>query len=117
FLEMRLSEKNYFISRNAYMLSEIKEKIASSDQLLDSAGNDIIRAVGEDNFELLKTHLKNYSDIVREVHVKSHSDVNLDGRLRTEGKKLREFSNTITGLERQRVNDIISRSKSVLFYS
>jgi signal transduction histidine kinase len=117
FLEMRLAEKNYFIYQKQDFLFDIKEKIESTEQLLDSAGMDIIRAVGENNFVSLKSHLKHYSDVVDEVRKSSHSDMYLNARFRTEGKKLREFSNTITRLERKGVNDIISRSKSILFYS
>ena len=117
FLEMRLAEKNYFIYQKEDFLFDIKEKIESTEQLLDNAGMDIIRAVGENNFISLKSYLKHYSDVVDEVRKSSYSDIRLNTRFRTEGKKLREFSNTITRLERQKVNDIISRSKSILFYS
>jgi signal transduction histidine kinase len=117
FLEMRLSEKNYFIYQKQDFLLDIKEKIVSSEQLLDSAGKDIIRAVGENNFLSLESHLKHYSDVVNEVQKSSPNDAYLNARFRVEGKKLREFSTTITRLERKGVNDIISGSKSVLFYS
>src|SRR5208337_5567033 len=96
---------------------EIKEKMQSAEQLLDSAGKDIISAVGQNNFVLLKSYLKNYSDVVDDAQRGSHSDIHLNERFRTEGKKLREFSNTITRLERKGENQIISRSKRVLFFS
>ncbi len=117
FLEMRIIEKNYIIYQKQDFLLDIKEKLQSAEQLLDSAGNDIIRAVGENNFLSLKSHLKRYSDVVDEAQKGSHSDIYLNTRFRTEGKKLREFSSAITRLERKGVNDIISRSKSILFYS
>src|SRR5208283_6121579 len=109
--------KNYIIYQKQDFLLDIKEKLQSAEQLLDSAGKDIIRAVGENNFASLKSHLKRYSDVVDEAQKGSHSDIYLNTRFRTEGKKLREFSSTITSLERKGVNDIISRSKSILFYS
>ena len=117
FLEMRLSEKNYFIFQKPDFLFDIQEKIDRAEQALDSARKDIIRAVGENNFVLLNSHLKHYSDIVNEVQQNSHRDIGLTSRLRAEGKMLREFSNTITSLERKSVNDIISRSKLILFFS
>jgi len=117
FLEMRIIEKNYIIYQKRDLLFDVKEKIDTAGQLLDSAGKDIIRAVGENNFVSLQSHLKHYSDVVDEAQKSSHSDIDLNNRLRTEGKKLREFSNTITWLERRGVNDIISSSKRVLFYS
>ncbi len=117
FLEIRLSEKNYFIYQKQDFLLDIKEKIESAGQLLDSAGMDIVRAVGENNFAMLKTHLKDYADVVDEVRKGPHNDIRLNARFRTEGKKLREFSNTITRLERKGVYDTISGSKRILFYS
>ncbi len=117
FLEMRLAEKNYFIYQKQDFLLDIKEKIEGTEHLLDTAGKDIILAVGENNLALLKLHLSHYADVVDDVQKSSHVDINLNTRFRGEGQKLREFSNTITRLERKRVNDIISESKGILFYS
>jgi two-component system NtrC family sensor kinase len=116
FLEMRLSEKNYFIYGKSEFLVEIEQKVKSTDEMLDGASLDIVRAVGENNFLLLKSHLQRYSDVVEERLKKTGSDQDLDERFRTEGKKLREFSNRTTSLERRGVNDIISGSKRILFY-
>ncbi|MBF0505320.1 MAG: HAMP domain-containing protein [Nitrospirae bacterium] len=117
FLEMRLSEKNYFLYHRRDFLIDIREKIESTGQLLESAGPDIVRAIGKDNFALLKTDLKNYSDVVEEEQKNPQSDVSRDSRFRAEGQRLREFSSTITRLERKGVNDIISKSKSILIVS
>lgn len=117
FLEMRLSEKNYFLYRDESALFEIKEKIDKTVQSIDSASQDIIRAVGEKNLETLKSSLKKYSEVIEEVRRSNARDMQLETRLRTEGKKLKEFSESITHLERKRVNDIITGSKNILFYS
>lgn len=117
FLEMRLSEKNFLLYHNGNFLVEIQEKIDSTNQLIGSAESDIVRATGRDNLEELKSDLKHYSNIVEIIRHRSGSDAFLDARFRAEGKKLREFSSAITRLERKAVNDIINRSKSVLFYS
>ncbi len=117
FLEMRIIEKNYIIYQKREFLLDVKEKMESAEELLDSASKDIIRAVGENNFLSLKSHLKHYSDVVDLAQKSTQSDMHLIERFRTEGKKLREFSNTITTLERQRVNDIIAGAKRVLLFS
>jgi two-component system NtrC family sensor kinase len=54
---------------------------------------------------------------VDEVTVTKSADVRLEAKLRAAGKKLREFSDDITHLERSRVNNIILTSKNILFYS
>ncbi|MFO0751702.1 MAG: ATP-binding protein [Thermodesulfovibrionales bacterium] len=117
FLEMRLSEKNYFLYRDETALADIREKIESTLQSIDLAHKDITRAVGEENLATLKTYLGNYGKIVGEVRSSPPGDMRLESRFRAEGKKLREFSRTIARLERKGVNDIISRSKNALLYS
>ncbi len=117
FLEMRLTEKNYFINQKREILTDIQEKVQAAEQSLDSAGEDIIRSIGESKFALLKSHLKQYSDIVNQVRQGSHRDNNLNARFSSEGKTLREFSKSITSIERKAVNDIIARSKVILLCS
>ncbi len=117
FLEMRLSEKNYFLYHDESALLEIKEKIDSTEKSIAPVSNDISRAIGQQNLDLLKSHLSEYSEAIDEVQTNISHDVRIDAKLRAKGRGLREFSNTITRLERKGVNDIISRSKNVLFYS
>ncbi|MCL5023773.1 MAG: ATP-binding protein [Nitrospirae bacterium] len=116
FLEMRLSEKNYFLYSDESALFEIRGKIGKTMDSIEAMKNDISRAIGEDNFRTLTFYLKRYSDKVEEVRRKGGSE-QLETQLREEGKKLKEFSEAITLLERQRANEIISNSKKALFYS
>ena len=117
FLEMRLSEKNYFLYHDESALLEIKEKIDSTEKSIAAVSNDISRAIGQQNLDLLQSHLSEYSEAIDEVKTNISHDVRIDAKLRAKGRGLREFSNTITSLERKGVNHIISRSKNVLFYS
>lgn len=117
FLEMRLSEKNYFLYKDSAALFDIKEKIENTMKSIEMVKSDIVKAIGENNLELLETYLKRYSNVVDEVKSTPNFDMQLESKFRTEGKKLREFSRKITDLERARVNVIIASSKSVLFYS
>jgi len=117
FLEMRLSEKNYFLYHDDSALLDIKDKIASTMNSIELVGKDISRAIGQENLDLLKSHLSQYSEVVDEVKTSRRGDVQIEAKFRTKGKSLREFSNEITRLERNGVNNIIARSKNVLFYS
>lgn len=116
-LEMRLSEKNYFLYHDESALLDIKEKIDLTMKSIETVGQDIVRAIGQNDLDLLKSHLKEYSQMVDEIKTDRRGDVQIEARFRTKGKNLREFSNAITRLERKGVNDIISKSKNVLFYS
>lgn len=117
FLEMRISEKNYFLYHDATSLADIKEKINFTINSIDLASKDITRAVGEGNLNTLRSYLKNYSDVLEDVRRNISGDGGAETRFRSEGKRLREFSNTMTQLERKKINAIISNSKNVLLYS
>lgn len=118
FLEMRLSEKNYFLYRDGAALSEIEEKIGRTTESLGLVREDISRAIGEKNLGLLKTYLRNYSGVIEEIRRSGDSrDAELAASLRAKGKRLKEFSDNITHIERTRVNEIISDSKRILLYA
>jgi two-component system NtrC family sensor kinase len=116
-LEMRISEKNYFLYGNTAMLSDIDEKIKTAGALIETAKNDIVRAVGAGSLSRLRTYLKDYADTVDMLGRSPARDSSNEAMLRTAGKTLREFSQTMTRLERERMNDIIARSKKILLYS
>lgn len=116
FLEMRLSEKNYFLYNEKSALFDIKDKIDRTMKSIGAVSSDISRAIGEDNLTLLKTHLAKYSDIVEQIRNHERTE-ELQTALRTEGKNLKDFSTTITLMERKKVSNIITNSKIVLFCS
>jgi len=117
FLEMRLSEKNFFLYGDSATLSEIGTKIDESLTTLESMGPDIIRATGKENFEELKVCLKRYRTEVDAARGKDFQNMGMQAGLRETGQQLREFSDRISQLERIKVNSIISRSKRQLFTS
>ncbi len=116
-LEMRISEKNYFLYGNAEMLLDIDEKIKTSEALIDKAKGDIVRAVGAGSLSKLRSHLKEYAESLDIVSRHPVRDLRNETMLRTAGKTLREYSQTMTKLERERMNAIIARSKKILLYS
>ncbi|MBI3354309.1 MAG: HAMP domain-containing protein [Nitrospirae bacterium] len=117
FLEMRLSEKNYFLYHDESALSDIRKKIDDTAKSIELAKDDIIRVIGEKNLQEQELYLKEYSEVIEEVRRAKSDDIQLEAKLRAEGKKLKGFSESITRLERNAVNDIISNSKRILFYS
>ena len=114
FLEMRLSEKNYFLYQDKNALDNIEQKVANSQNVMSLARNDISRAIGPNDMGQLERYLDGYSQAVMSVKKSTVEDIQMEQRLRAEGKKLEEFSDRITQLERTRVNDIISNSKIIL---
>jgi signal transduction histidine kinase len=114
FLEMRIAEKNYFLYNKETSLLEITEKIKDTQKTIDMVKEDILRAIGKGNFEQLQSDLKEYADVTNEVRKNRRVNPPLEKSLRGAGKKLREFSRTVTDLERTRVNKIILNSEEVL---
>ncbi len=118
FLEMRLSEKNYFLYHDRNALTEIHEKIASTMKTIEAAKKDIVPAIGETDLKRLEANLKNYSDVIEATGRSGRSaSPDQEAQIRTTGRKLKEYSESITNLERKRVNDIILSSKSILIFS
>ena len=117
FLTMRLAEKNYFLYHDRKALTEIHVMISSTMETISGVREDIIRAIGETDLNKLETRLKVYSTVVEETRRENTWDAQTESRLREEGRKLKEFSDSITHLERRRVNDIILSSKSILIFS
>src|SRR5271169_2770187 len=89
FLEMRLSEKNYFLYRKQEFLVDIREKIESTDKLLRSTSPEIVSAIGKENVVLLNARLKNYADVVDEIQKYPVGNRSGDAAFRAAGQKLR----------------------------
>jgi len=117
FLEMRLSEKNFFLYHDRQALTEIREKITSTMTTIEAEKDDILRAIGEEDLGNLQSLLKAYSIVIKVESTKNPQDPDLEIKIRAAGKKLKEFSDSITHLERTRVNDIILNSKRILIFS
>jgi two-component system NtrC family sensor kinase len=117
FLEMRLSEKNYFLYHDKDALAEIHGKIISTGETIKAAQRDIIPAIGETDLKQLESNLAFYSSVIEEAGRTGRPDPFLEAKIRGAGRKLKEFSESITRLERKRVNDIILDSKRILIFS
>jgi two-component system NtrC family sensor kinase len=117
FLEMRISEKNFFLYKDWSALNEINDKISVALKSIETAKDDIVRAIGDDKLRQLKLYLNRYSKAIDEMRSRKADNEQSESKLRGEGQRLREFFKTITMLERNNVNAIISRSKEVLFVS
>jgi two-component system, NtrC family, sensor kinase len=117
FLQIRLSEKNYFLYKDDSEFLRIKKDIQESYLTIESMRADIIRAIGDENFERLQLNLRRYEEAVAEM---ARPDRNRRGTeemettVREAGRTLRLFSDRMVRVERQEVNSIISASKRTL---
>ena len=123
FLAMRLAEKNYLLYGDPDTLDEIDDIIESSTLSMEEVKDDIVRAVGQDDYNQLKENIEEYqrsvADTRRDAELGRRGQTNKNTlvRLRLAGRHLKEFSENITALERERVGGIITQSKTILLYS
>jgi two-component system NtrC family sensor kinase len=116
FLEMRLSEKNYFLYRDRNVLADLEKNIVETMRTLKSVKMDIVRAIGERQFGELERHLVNYAREVEKVKESASPNAETARALRAKGRQLEDFSDRITHLERGHINEIILKSKRILYY-
>ncbi len=115
FLEMRLLEKNWFLYRDVTATGRIRTKIEDTRKTIDSARGHIVSAIGERDLGQLEEFLGRYDRAIGQAS--KHAPPELEVLVRSEGKRLQEFSDETTHAERKRVNDLILGSQRVLVYS
>jgi two-component system NtrC family sensor kinase len=114
FLRMRLSEKNYFLYKDPSELLSIKDEIKESHLKVESLSPDIIKAIGQQNWQKLKSYLNQYEKEVDELEEKNKAASDIQLNVRESGRKLRLFSENMISLERKTINEILSASKKTL---
>jgi two-component system NtrC family sensor kinase len=117
FLEMRLAEKNYFLYRDGQALAEIGEKIGAAERALHEEQDNIIPAIGETDLKRLESLLQAYASTIGAVRGNGQPKADQEERIRGAGRKLKEYADSITRLERKRVNEIIQNAKLILMLS
>ncbi len=111
FLEMRLAEKNYFLFNDNEALSLIIQRTQDVEQTLDRVEPDITSAAGPDNYRQMRTLFSAYIGVVSAVSAGHSRDKASEARVREAGHLLWEFSQRLTGVEREDVNQIITDSR------
>src|SRR5512141_2787262 len=66
FLEMRLSEKNYFLKHDPDSLSGIVNTIDTTKHTISTVRDDIIKAIGENDLRQLEAYLTSYARAIQD---------------------------------------------------
>ncbi len=114
FLRMRLSEKNYFLYKDRSELSSIKNDLEVSRVTAEKLSPDIIKAIGEQNWNKLELYLNKYEQEIDELGENNKTALDMQMKVRDSGRNLRLFSENMISLERKRINEILSASKKTL---
>lgn len=116
FLEMRLSEKNYFLHHDRAALDRIRSGIGDRRRSIDAMRQEIVPAIGPTDLARLEGLLESYAQAIERA-ASGVADARMESLVRAEGKQLMEFSEALTRLERRRVDDLIVGSQRVLLVS
>jgi len=117
FLAMRIAEKNFFLYREQAEIDEIEERIQKARSILRNERENIVAAIGEPNLSKLERYLQTYAIMADRLVSEGGGDRQKENELRFAGKQLKEYSDSITKIERERVNEIIESSKDILIFS
>ncbi len=115
-LMMRLSEKNYFLYKDASDLPLIRTDLAKSVTALNDEKKDMIRAIGEANFNALESSLNGYEQEIAKLEEAGVYTEEMQASLREAGRELREQSASMVRLEREQANNLITDSRKALLY-
>jgi two-component system, NtrC family, sensor kinase len=114
FLEMRLSEKNYFLYGDKSTLTEIGKQVNTEAQAIEEARPEIVRAIGEEKLQQLESNLLDYRGAIEKAETEDGAVL---VAVREAGQKLRDLSKYMTDFERAVVNRLLASSRGGLFSS
>jgi signal transduction histidine kinase len=95
----------------------MQEKIGAAERTLQEEQDNIIPAIGETDLQRLESLLRVYAATIAAVRADGPPRADQEERIRGAGRKLKEYADSITRLERKRVNEIIQSAKRILIFS
>ncbi len=114
-LKMRLAEKNYFLYGDQSALLQIKKELVKNENMIQNLKSNIIRSVGNKNFNTLQLFFKDYKNEIGKITIDGNTKA-VENRIREAGHNLKRFSEDIIKLERKKVHRIIAASRRTLLY-
>ncbi|WP_243358554.1 sensor histidine kinase [Fundidesulfovibrio terrae] len=117
FLEMRLSEKNYFLFKDDLAIDDILVMVQAAGETLDSLNQDMVRAIGLQKYQDLRLALGQYRQQVERIATGKSRDEASENILREAGRRLMEVSNRLTEDERTKIGALITKTKQGMLAS
>jgi two-component system NtrC family sensor kinase len=116
-LELRRSEKNFFLYHDEQSLLEIQERLGEIDQLINNMQGEIVRSVGEPSFREFRRGLLRYRDLTDHLLAHPASPLATVDRIRQQGRELYDFTAHVAHQERERIGRLIGSSQEIFIYS
>lgn len=116
-LEMRRSEKNYFLYHDEESLNEVLDYVKKLEACSNKMGIEIKGVMGESSFKSFVGNLYIYRDSMRHLtngHSGSEESFEL---IRQKGRQLYSFAQDLSQKERGSIAILIQRSQQILFWT
>lgn len=117
FLEMRLSEKNYFLFKDDRAIDDILVMARTDSETLGSLSQDMVRVIGTEKYQDLNRALDDYLRQAKDIATDKRRDEESEAALRENGRRLTEFSTRLTEDERSKIGELIAGSKRGMLVS
>jgi two-component system NtrC family sensor kinase len=116
-LEIRKSEKNYFLYSDLNALKEVVERGEAIEQIVQSSKVDILKSLGPNTYFTLGNNLNKYLGLAQKVILSGKAPPKFEEQFRTLGHELTRLSEVLLKRERRDVNNIIQHSVIMLVIS
>jgi signal transduction histidine kinase len=117
FLEMRLSEKNYFLFKDDQAIEDILVMVEEAGRTLDSFSQEMVRAIGREKYLALHQALEAYQMQAQAIAASKGRDVAAETSLREHGRRLMDISARLTNEERSKIGRLITDTKHGMLVS
>lgn len=114
-LEMRRSEKNYFLYRDTRALDDVLEHVHHIKHVSNDLRGEIIEIVGNETFSGFIHNLDDYRRTVEALLKKDGLDNGNVNRLRIKGRVLHDFTDDLVRLERLGIGNFLKKYQSLSF--
>lgn len=116
-LEIRRSEKNFFLYHDRQSLLDIYDRLQDIDSLVDKMHGEINRAVGAEAFRGFHDGLANYRRLTERLAASPQAPPEVVNEIRYQGRDLYDFTANVSRSERERISVLIDSSRQIVIYS
>ena len=116
-LEVRRSEKNFFLYHDRESLLEINDYLQDIESVVTKMRAEIVPAVGAASFNSFRSGLTTYRRLTQQLIAQPQPPPELVNEIRQQGRALYNFTANVSARERERISVLIGSSRQILIYS
>jgi signal transduction histidine kinase len=116
-LEIRRSEKNFFLYHDRESLREIHAYLQGIEVLVEKMHGEINRAVGPAAFRSFRGGLAAYRRLTERLMARPQASPKMVNEIRHQGRLLYDFTADVSRREREKISILINSSRQIFIYS